>query len=151
MSMRDKMRAATLGTTARFRRELVRFADRDGELVECGEADEASLVVEVRQPTVAQRSDIMRAAGIRDDAGSADFGRLQARAAVACCFVPAEDSFGSPATGGTEPLFSVEDMPALLARPAGSWVDTLGARAMALMNVKADDVGKASAPIQSGS
>lgn len=126
---RNALRSAALGRKFLFPSELV---THDGT------------VYEVRAPTVAARSRIVSAGEVEIKGGSAKFdqARMLAHAVVECVFVPLLDvEKNAPTTGGTEKVFSVEDVPTLLETPPGGIVDVLGTVALRLMNVAAGSEG----------
>jgi len=118
ISLRDKLRAKTLGSGIKRKREIVKI---DGEQFE------------VRQPSVAQRSSIMSAAKPRvdetDGTTTVDIGMMQVQSVICCTFVP----------GTNEYVFDAEDVEQMLESPAGSYVDKLSKVAQDLMNVKKED------------
>ena len=127
---RKTLLAAAIGRQFTFPAELLEF---DGN------------TYEIRTPTVASRSRIIAAGEVEVRGGSTKFdhARMLARACVECVFVPATGADGLPAKGGTERLFGDEHLAQLLESPPGGVADVLGAAALKLMNVRADDVGKA--------
>lgn len=116
-------RGVLLGTTA-FRKQALKL-----------ETAEGLLDVELRQPSVAGRSAVLKAAGVSGDGkGAIDLGRLQVAAVLACAY--------DPETGAK--LFEPADEAALLELPAGGWFDTLAEAALALINVDQEDARKSS-------
>lgn len=110
---RDTIRAAALGESKQ-RSEIVRWRDVE---------------IEVRQPTVGQRSAILKAGGDRE---SPDMGRMLAVATVRCSFVP----------GSGERVFDDADVDALLDQPCGGSADELGSAVLRLLNVSPEDARK---------
>lgn len=119
-----KTKRATLLGATKFRAQKLSLATDDGPLE-----------VELRQPSVAGRSTVLRAAGVAGDGkGAVDLGRLQVAAVLACAY--------EPETGGK--LFEPADEAALLELPAGGWFDELATAALALINVDQEDARKSS-------
>jgi len=118
-----KLRGALLSTT-KFRSQRMTL-DVDG----------GALEVELRQPSVAGRSAILKAAGVSGDGkGTVDLGRLQVAAVMACAW---DVETGAKA-------FEPADEAALLELPAGGWFDELATAALALVNVDQEDARKSS-------
>jgi hypothetical protein len=116
-------RGVLLGTTA-FRKQALKLETSDGPLD-----------VELRQPSVAGRSSVLKAAGVSGDGkGAIDLGRLQVAAVLACAY--------DAETGNK--LFEPADEAALLELPAGGWFDSLAEAALALINVDQEDARKSS-------
>lgn len=88
--------------------------------------------VEIRQPTVGQRSRILTAAGGGTTGEIKDFSKLQIAAIMSCCYVP----------GTQEHVFEKADEKSLMDQPAGGWVDELAAEAVRLMNTEAEQDAK---------
>lgn len=121
--MKKNIRGVLLGTT-KFRSQKLTL-----------ETPEGPLEVELRQPTVAGRSTVLKAAGVTGDGkGTVDLARLQVAAVLACSF--------EPETGAK--LFEAADEAALLDLPAGGWFDELATAALALINVDQEDARKSS-------
>lgn len=98
---------------------------------------------EVRQPSVALRGEIMKAArtqmvkgkkgeDVEIDASSMDLSRMQAMTVICCTFLPGTD----------ERLFDEADIDALLAMPAGGLFDKLSDMGQKLMAKKAEEAAK---------
>lgn len=138
-----RSRAHFVATTPRPRPDMT--DDEYAAFIDELEAKEAGLdhaVFEVRQPSVEERAEIIRASGATPgDKASANVAKLQVAALIACTFEPARDEEGKPKVGGTTRLFDVEDTRNLLEQAAGSFVDVLGNKALELMNA-AGEVGK---------
>lgn len=116
-SMRDKLRAGTIGKTRGFRSKLV-------EVAELGD-DGAPLVVEVREPTVKGHARILSEAGISGgDVGKLDHARMQVAAVLECAFVP----------GTNERVFDAVDREALLELPVGGWLSQLAQVAVTFLS-----------------
>lgn len=118
-----KLRGALLSTT-KFRSQRMALDVEGG-----------ALEVELRQPSVAGRSAILKAAGVSGDGkGAVDLGRLQVAAVMACAW---DVETGAKA-------FEPADEAALLELPAGGWFDELATAALALVNVDQEDARKSS-------
>lgn len=127
---RNTLLASALGRQFTFPSELVEV---DGE------------TYEVRTPTVAARSRIIASGELTTGPAGATFdhAKMLVRAVLECTYVPLEGIDGKPTTGGATRLFADEHIETLLASPPGGIADRLGQVALSLMNVKADEVGKA--------
>ena len=90
-------------------------------------------LIEVREPTVKQRSAILKAAGAGTD--KYDAAAFQVETVIACSFEP----------GSNTKLFDEKDRPALLALPAGSFLDDIFEVAVEFMNVDEEELEKNSA------
>lgn len=125
MTTKKSARGQLLSAT-KFRTQKLTLATEDG-----------ALEVELRQPTVAGRATILKAAGVSvsgDGKGAIDLGRLQVAAVLACAY--------DAETGAK--LFEAADEAALLDLPAGGWFDELATAALALVNVDQEDARKSS-------
>ena len=108
-SARDRLRAKTLGAGGRRQEEIVEI---DGEKFV------------VRQPTVAQRSDIFKKCKANTgETEQVDIGEMQVWAVIHCTYTPEG-----------EQVFEEADYEALCNQPTGGFVDALGAAALRLMN-----------------
>ena len=108
-SLRDKLRAKTLGSSKR-KEETVEI---DGD------------TFIVRQPTVAERALILRKSGATSgEADKVDIAEMQVWAVIQCVYTP-----------DGERVFEEADYEALRNAPTGSYVDKLAAEALRLMNV----------------
>ena len=116
-NIRNLIRTATLGTGA----------DRASTIMPINGQD-----VEVRQPTVGQRSRILTAAGGGTTGEIKDFSKLQIAAIMHCCYVPNTE----------EHIFEKADEATLMNMPSGGWVDELAAEAVRLMNTEAEQDAK---------
>lgn len=117
MSARDKIRSLTLGQAAKFRSEVVNIDGVD---------------FEVRQPSIAGRSTLLKMAGVKADTESAqniDITRMQVLVVIHMTYVP----------GTNERVFDAADEAALCEYPTGSFVDQLAAVGMRLLNVKVEE------------
>lgn len=111
-SLRDRLRAKTLGSGVKRHEEAVEI---DGE------------TFIVRQPTVAQRSDILKKSKANTgDTERLDIGEMQVWAVIHCTYTP-----------DGEQVFEPADYDVLRNQPTGSFVDQLGSVALRLMNVAA--------------
>jgi hypothetical protein len=112
---RDQLRAATVGQPVIRKRRTVTLPGGD---------------VEVIQPTVAERRDIMKAAGVKPGKGEdVDMAKLMAHSVIALTVVP----------GTEERVYEVADLPGFYARPTGDWFDELAEAAMKMINVSKGD------------
>jgi hypothetical protein len=102
-SKRDALRAAL------FNQKI----DPVAEVYDAGE-----FKVEIRRPTVSQRSKILAAAGFGDESKKPDPAELQVSAAVLCCY----DDEGNK-------LFDEADAEAIRNAQIGSWIDEVSSRA----------------------
>jgi len=126
-SMRDILRAKTVGAKKQFKSEIVEW---DGEKFE------------IRQPSVGQRGKILQASKVQTgDVEKMDFAKLQAVAVICCTYVP----------GTNEQVFEEADLDALMELPAGSFVDEFSQVALRLMNVEAEVAAKNSVETKNGS
>lgn len=119
MSVRDKIRAASVGAKKNFRSELVTW----------GEGEDA-IEVEIRQPSVKERRQLMRA--VTDETGEIDGQELLIWAVINQTYVP----------GTNEKVYDASDYDSLVSSPTGSYVDRFGQVALEVMNVA--DQGKGS-------
>lgn len=116
--MKDKLRSVTVGAPKHFKSQMVKVGDAE---------------FEVKQPTVAARAAILKAAKAQGgDADKIEIGALQVEAVMRCTFVP----------GTSERVFEDADRDSLMQQPAGSFVDDLAAVALDLLNVDAKVVEK---------
>lgn len=124
-SLRDRLRAKTLGAGTKRREETVEI---DGE------------TFVVRQPTVAERSFILRKSGANTgNAEQVEISEMQVWAVIKCVYSPEG-----------ERVFEDADYEALSNAPTGGFVDQLAAVALRLMNVAVTDA-KNSVPTQNDS
>lgn len=142
--LRDQIRAKTVGQSVHFATKMV---------------EHEGMEIEVRQPTVAARSAIMKKSrdsdavarqaqtaarkaqtdgdqvdevDAQDVLSTIDYGKMQVWAAIQCAYVPGTD----------ERLYSEEDFKALINQPTGSFVDKISTAAMNLMNVQPENDAK---------
>lgn len=117
---RDEIRQRTLGRAHRVPSRLV---DVDG------------VAIEVRRPSIRQRSQILRRGKALGGAQVAldrmDPGEFQVTGLIECCFVPGTD----------ERVFSEADREALLGSPAGAY-DGLTNALMELMSVDEEELAE---------
>lgn len=126
MSLRNKLRSATLGNVRAFRSTVVKVSLPSESGVE-------ELEVEVREPSVETRARILKEAGVQSgDANRLDLAKLQVEAVVVSSFVP----------GTGERVFDDMDRAAMLALPPGGWLDELSSAAMRFLNLDEDDIKK---------
>lgn len=108
-SLRDRLRAKTLGAPKKRDEKIVEI---DGE------------EFLVRQPTVAQRSEILRRSkATTGDVERIDVGEMQVWSVIFCTYTPEG-----------EQVFEEADYSALKNMPTGGFLDRLAAVAMRLMN-----------------
>lgn len=142
-SIKDLLRKNTLGKQAKFRSKLVLLTDEEGNN-EIG-PDGKPLAFEVRQPTVAGRSEILKASGALNQKGGgsevSNLSALQVRAVIECTFVP----------GTNDRVYSEADAPVLFSTPTGSYVDTLAEVALELLNVDPGEAKKKSSATERSS
>lgn len=114
-TLRNELRAATLGAPTPGESKLIKIGDRE---------------FEVRQPTLAVRDRILQ--GCKDADGNTLLGKMSTLAAINCTFLP----------GTQVRVFDDADLDAMLNTRAGSsFVDTLGAAAVQLMTKLAEAKG----------
>lgn len=157
---KGKIRAGTVGAKKVYAHEMVELVLEDGRLrvphprTEDGEANplDAGLervFIEARQPTVAQRAQIVIASGqaAQPDPNKPppqiDVGKMHTAAILACAYVPLVGEDGTPRSGGNERAFEEADRASLLEGPCGGWFERLGSAIVGLMNGRAAIVGKA--------
>jgi len=126
--LRKQIRSKTIGAKATFKTEIIEYDD---------------VKIEVRQPSVATRAQMMkrsrdtskvrsRASGkdarevdAEDVLSTLDYGKMQAWACIYCAYVPGTD----------ETVYEEQDFSGLLNQPSGGFVDKISEAAMNLMNV----------------
>lgn len=114
-SLRDQIRAATLGQTAEFKKEIVKYNGVD---------------VEIRQPSNKSRKAIMAKSMTED--GKVDFADFMAYAVIENTYVPDTD----------ELVFEATDYDVMLSKPTGGFMDRFGTTTSELMNVEEGEEGK---------
>jgi len=107
-SQRDKIRAATLGKSKSLGSETVTVNGTQ---------------IELRQPTVKVRNDLLQAAKTED--GDVDFNDFLLRGVIQCAYVP----------GTNERVYEDADYETLAGQPTNSFVDECSEAVMRLMNV----------------
>ena len=113
--MRDKLRAAVMGSgNSNLAKEIIEFN---------------GVEFEVREPTVKARKKIFKRAKVKDAPGAAETFDLVMHAAIACTYVPGTD----------ELVLDMSDQEAIDNMRCGGLIDELGAAALKLMNVEAED------------
>jgi len=123
------MRAALLGRPKQFKRRMVTVRMAEGE---------EPVEVEVRQPTIRERSEIGRqCVQVIEQGGrtatAVDGFKLRLRSVLVCCYVPGTD----------ERIFEDADLENLAGYPSGCYVDELAETALELQNLSdAEDAGK---------
>lgn len=122
-SARDRIRSATLGKSNKLQSRTV---TANGEQIE------------LRQPTVKVRNELLQAAKTPD--GDVDFNDFLLRGVIQCAYVP----------GTKERIYEDEDYDVLAEQPTNSFVDDCSEELMSLLNVTPGDVEKNSAGTGSG-
>lgn len=133
MSRRDDIRAATLGRSPQFRRKLIRYFppkyeqvfDESGAVVALEHVgfEDTPIEVEIRQPTIKQRNDLLTKCRRPD--GSLDEMEFILQCAIR--FVHDPDS--------GERIYDENDYNALISQPAGDFVDQFGGEAIELLTL----------------
>jgi hypothetical protein len=96
---------------------------------------EEGTTIEVRQPTVGQRSRMLQAGGLNaSNANVNDIGSMQVAAVIECCYHP----------GSGKRLFQWTDEEVISNLPTSSWFDEVAGIAMDLMNTEPSEAGKPS-------
>jgi hypothetical protein len=113
MSTRKEIRDALMGAKSEFKKEVVKFN---------------GVEVEIRQPTVKSRKEIMERATKNGEISTFEF---LVWAVIESTFVKGTD----------EKVFEYEDYDSLVSKPVGGFMDKFGEIASNLMNVE-EDVGK---------
>ena len=108
-SIRDQIRSATIGEKSEFKSKIVKYN---------------GVEVEIRQPSVKSRKDIMAKA--MTDNGTVDFAEFLTFAVLFNTYVPDTN----------ELVFEDTDYDALMAKPTGGFLDKFGSDAAELMNVE---------------
>jgi len=115
-SVRDKIRAATVGSKKQYRKELVELEGAQ---------------VEVRQLSLLERRDYM-SASLDKESNSVDLLKLQVNAIISSCYVPGTD----------EKVFEDTDEKAIGNSITGGYADTLWEAIQRLSNFSVDDAKK---------
>lgn len=121
------------------------IADRE-LTIEIGGSD---LTVSLRAPSIADRGEVFRRAGIgrsrvkgkgkaREQETEIDMARLQAHAVIACTYVRDGEGEAAPLVR----LFTLEDEDGLLGKRCGSAFDALAEPAMEMINADEDEIRK---------
>ena len=110
-SIRDQIRAATLGEKAEFRNEVV---------------DYNGIKVELRQPTVKARKQIMDKA-VKDN-GNIDILMFMTWGVIYNTYVPDTNDL----------VFEDADFDAMMEKPTGGFLDKFGAKISELLNIEED-------------
>jgi hypothetical protein len=103
---------------------------RRTELHDCGNG----VTIELRQPTVGQRSRILQRGGLNTNGEIDDLGALQLATVIECCYC---------AESG-ERLFDWTDEDIIKGLPSSSWFDEVSTKAMGLMSTEPAQAGKRS-------
>jgi len=131
---RDRLRAATLGRAAQFRRKIIKYypptyeevKDEDGNvtgLEHTGFDYDNPIEVEVRQPTVKERNNLINKCRAND-------GRLDEMEFIIQCAIR---FVYDPESG--ERIYDERDYGALSSQPAGDFVDQFGGEAIELLSL----------------
>lgn len=112
MSVRDQIRAATLGEKSEFRSEVVKYN---------------GVEVEVRQPSVKARKELFKRC--MDEAGRVDTMEFLTWSVIYNTYVP----------NSNELVFEDTDYDAMVEKPAGGFMDQFGEVAARVMNVEEDE------------
>lgn len=133
MSRRDDIRAATLGRNPQFRRKMIKYfppkyqniVNEDGQVIGLEHVgfEENPIEVEIRQPTIKQRNELLTSCRRAD--GSLDEMEFILQCAIR--FVHDPDS--------GERIYSAEDYNTLISQPAGDFVDQFGGEAIELLTL----------------
>lgn len=110
-TIRDKIRAATLGKPTQFKSKTFTYEGVD---------------VEFRQPNLRDRQLLITKS--RNKAGDFDFVEFLVWSVISNTYVP----------GTTEKVFEESDYDAMIAKNSGSFVDKFGAEIAELLNVEED-------------
>lgn len=110
-SIRNSIRAATLGFTVPFKSEIINFNGVD---------------VEIRQPSHKSRTELYKKA--TDESGKVDMLSFLTYAVILNTYVP----------GTQETVFEESDFEVMVAKPVGGFLDKFGETASKLLNVEAD-------------
>ena len=103
---------------------------------------EDGVMIEVRQPTVGQRSRMLQRGGLDGNSGQvSDIGAMQVAAVIECCYHP----------GSGKRLFDWTDEEVIQNLPTSSWFDDVAGLAMELMNTEPEAAGKLLSKTVSGS
>jgi len=122
MGIKDKIREKTVGAKKQFKEKKV-WIDEDDDLY-----------VIVKEPSVAQRTQILQkaqaqSAGVEGDFDKIDTGKMQVYAIINCTYTP-----------DGEKVFDEADVENMLNTPTTvEWLDEVGEVAMNLMNVQEDE------------
>ena len=96
---------------------------------------EEGITIEIKQPTVGQRSRMLKAGGLSATNSSVeDIGGMQIAAVIECCYHP----------GSGKRLFDWTDEEVIKSLPTSSWFDEVAGIAMELMNTEPSEAGKQS-------
>ena len=114
-SVRDQIRAATLGAKTQFKRKQFDYNGVD---------------VEFRQPNLKERKVLINKA--KDSKGDFDLTEFLVWSVITNTYVP----------GTNEKVFSAEDYDAMMEQTGGSFVEKFGNEIAELMNAEDEDVKK---------
>jgi len=126
-SMRDILRAKTVGAKKQFKSEIIEW---NGEKFE------------IREPSVRQRAKILQASGAQSlDPNDIDLAKFQTLAVIYCTYIP----------GTNERVFEEGDLEALMEMPSGTFVDDFAQIAFKYLNVQPEVAAKNFAETKSDS
>jgi len=133
MSRRDDIRAATLGRSPQFRRKMIKYFPPKYQNVIDGEGtviglehigfEDTPIEVEIRQPTIKQRNDLLGSCRRKD--GSLDEMEFILQCAIRFVY--------DPESG--ERIYDETDYSTLISQPAGDFVDQFGGEAIELLTL----------------
>ena len=112
-SIRDQIRAATLGAKPQFKSKEVEYN---------------GISVELRQPNLRDRKKLLEAS--RNSKGDFDVILFTVNSVILCTYIP----------GTSEKVFSPEDVEAFMELNTGSFVETFSAAVSELMNTEETNV-----------
>lgn len=122
-SVRNLIRQRTIGAAKVFRRQECTLT------LPAPTADDpdatAEVVVELMQPSVADRARLIEGAGLDADGNPKDVAKLQAHAIVTCTVIP----------GTEQRVFDLADVEGVIGQPTGGWADQLWASIQKILNV----------------
>jgi len=132
-SRRDQIRAATLGRSPQFRRKMITYfppkyqnvVNQDGQVIGLEHIgfEEQGIDVEVRQPTIKQRNDLLTKCRRND--GTLDEMEFILQCAIRFVY--------DPESG--EQIYDEKDYATLISQPAGDFVDQFGGEAIELLTL----------------
>jgi len=136
-STKDRLRSLTIGRKVQFVTKVIDYyppiykdrLDKKGNVlgVELKGNEKESVKVEVRQPSIKVRNELIKRCMDKD--GNMDNMEFMVQSAILLVYDP--DS--------GEPLFTKEDYDSLISQPSGGFVDQFSAEAMGLLSVETSD------------